>query len=146
MVKHKCVVPERYLKARKRIRDKWECATANVYKNEKTEDPRTGITRHSNVCLYENIPLRITEQRSSHTTDTDNQNAATADETIKIILSVEYQIPVGSEFHITQHEKMDVYTNSGNPKIYSDFQEITLKIAEEHPDGKFTYKSGYNGT
>ena len=51
---------------------------------------------------------------------------------IKLFIRPDLEIPPGSIIEVTQHGKITKYKGSSVPAIYTNHQEITLDLYEEH--------------
>ena len=99
----------------------------SVFQYEKTTDKKTKLTKQGEVCVYKEIPCRLSFS-SSPVTDTDS--VTTKEQSVKLFLAPEIVIEAGSKIVVTQNGITDAYKSSGKPAIYGSHQEINLELSE----------------
>lgn len=106
------------------------CGTCNIYEITHKRDLKTNVTRSNGYELkYSEIPCRLSSQSSGTTNQTE-----TADEfskSITLILAPEIEIKAGSHIEVTQYGNTDTYVYSGEKRLYSDHQTISLLMKED---------------
>lgn len=100
--------------------------TCTVFVRQGQQNPVNKRTEFVEVSLHENIPCRLSFQTISSTKE--SQNAARAEQVIKLFLGTEYNIPPGSKIVVAQNGQTNEYQNSGQPAVYSNHQEIVLDL------------------
>ena len=101
--------------------------TCNVIENKKVSDPVTKRTSFEPVTIISNQPCRLSHKSSPITGD---GNTASVMQEIKLFLSPDVKIPNGCKIEVTQRGETKAYTNSSEPQIFDNHQEITLKLFE----------------
>lgn len=99
----------------------------SVFEYKKTTDKKTKLTKQGEVCVYEEIPCRLSFS-SSPVTDTNG--VTTKEQLVKLFLAPELVIKAGSKIVVTQNGITDEYESSGKPAVYGSHQEINLKLFE----------------
>ena len=64
-------------------------------------------------------------------TVTNDGVASSMNQTIKLFLDSTVNIPPGSKIEITRNGKTTAYAHSGPPAIYTNHQEITLRLFDK---------------
>lgn len=97
--------------------------TCTVTVRQKKRDDTTKLTEFQEVTLWENLPCKL----SFHTDTPANGDPVTAaEQTVKLFLSNEVEIPAGSRLTVTRNGKQFLYSNSGEPAVFTHHQEIAL--------------------
>lgn len=114
--------------ARKAIESMYDgvCTISN-YQN--IEDPITFVTELKEVEVIKDQPCRLSYSSLPVTNQTDS--FAGVNQSIKLFIAPEVNIPAGSKIVVTQNGRTTVYKNSGQPAIYSTHQEIFLELFED---------------
>ncbi len=95
---------------------------------EKQVNPITKRTEFVEAVFLDNQPCRLSFETL---TSTDEANhAAVVGQATKLFLAPEISIPAGSKITVTQNGKTTDYSNSGEPAIHSNHQEIRLNLFE----------------
>ena len=92
----------------------------------KKQDPVTKRTEFVEETVYTDEPCRLSYQTLSPTTD--KNGVAEVVQMPKLFLSNEINIPPGSKIIVTQNGRTIEFSNSGEPAIYSNHQEIVLEL------------------
>lgn len=100
----------------------------DVYVKEMTVNPANGRDEPTEVPKFKNEPCRISFSSVSSTSE--NNNAELVQQTTKLFIAKEVEIPPGSKLIITQKGKTEAYQRSGKPAVYSCHQEITIELFE----------------
>lgn len=90
-------------------------------------DPVTKRTSFAEVTDIVGQPCRLSYNSSNHTGD---GNLASKNQVISLFLPPSINIKSGSKIVVTQHGKVQTFTNSSEPKLYASHQEIELKDFE----------------
>ena len=111
----------------KAIKSLWDGkCTVTVLQSKK--DEKNGRTNQEETILFEELPCRISFSRLVVTNDVNG--APQKAQSVKLIISNEYEIPAGSKIIFTQKGKTTVYKSSGEAAEYSHHQEIMLELFE----------------
>lgn len=102
--------------------------TCNVYIQEKTINEINKRTEFVETLVIENEPCKLSFN-SLNTVENIN-NAPSITQTITIFLDNELEIPSGSKIVVTRQNKQFVYKQSGQPRLFSNHQEIKLELFE----------------
>lgn len=92
----------------------------------KKQDPITKRTEFVEETVYTDEPCRLSYQRLSPTTD--KNGVAEVVQVPKLFLSKELMIPSGSKIIVTQNERTVEFSNSSEPAVYTNHQEIVLEL------------------
>lgn len=105
-----------------------------IYEYKDTTDPDNFQTTHGLVPVVVDEPCRLSQNFVSHN-QTDithvNNGAPYVDRLIVLFLRPDIEIKEGSVIEVTQCGVTDKYKRSGKPAMYSNHQEVVLKIYEE---------------
>lgn len=97
-----------------------------VYVKMKVTDPTTHITDFEEKPLLQNQPCKLSfESLNANGSD----RVATISQSVKLFLSPQVVIPSGCKIVVkrfSQPEREFVYSNSGEPGVFSNHQEILL--------------------
>lgn len=91
---------------------------------------KTDINQHNGrdepkeVPIYEKQPCRISFSSVSSTTEHDG--APLIQQTVKLFIAKDVNIPAGSKIDVSQNGQTRSYAKSGEPAVYSEHQEIML--------------------
>lgn len=99
-----------------------------VIEYKKVKDPITALTSYKEVVVSENQPCSLSFE--SITAAVQTETVATISQAVKLFLSPDVSIKVGSKIIVTQSGITAEYSNSGVPAIYPTHQEIILKLFE----------------
>lgn len=99
-----------------------------VYVTEK--DKETGRVRQSREVKInkEQVPCRLSFSNSSVTTQEDGGRL---NQVIKLFLNPEIEVKPNSKIVVWQDGRMNVYTNSSVPAVYTNHQEVVLTILDK---------------
>jgi hypothetical protein len=100
--------------------------SCTVITRTKQQDPVTKRIEFIEETIYENEPCRLSYQRLSPTTD--KNGIAEVVQVPKLFLSNEINIPPGSKIIVTQNGRTIEFSNSGQPAVYTNHQEIVLEL------------------
>jgi hypothetical protein len=106
------------------IRSLWR-GRCDVYVYENVTDSITGRDRQVMGTVYENVQCRLSYQSSPQTGRAGG--APTAEQSIKVFIGREVDVPAGAYFAITQNGVTAYFHHSGLAKTYSHHQEIELE-------------------
>lgn len=101
----------------------------DVFIRETTVNPANGRDEPSEVQKIRNEPCRISFGSVSSTGERDE--APTVQQTVKLFVSKDVEIPAGSKIIVTQNGVTTSYTRSGQPAVYRYHQEVPLELFEE---------------
>lgn len=96
----------------------------SVYIRKTRVNEATGRDEPYEVPLFQDEPCRISFRSIATTTETND--AARIQQTTKLFIAADLDIPAGSKINVTQSGKTKSYTRSGEPAYYSTHQEIML--------------------
>lgn len=91
---------------------------------------KTDINQHNGrdepkeVPIYEKQPCRISFSSVSSTPEQDG--APLIQQTVKLFIAKDVNIPAGSKIDVSQNGQTRSYAKSGEPAVYSEHQEIML--------------------
>lgn len=102
----------------------------NIYNSEDCEE--NSITKTRRREIYSDVPCKLSYGTSvSHSPAVKQSVAPGIEQTITLFINPDIDIPAGSEIEVTQNKVTRVYNMSGEPKVYSNHQEITLELKEK---------------
>ena len=101
------------------------CGTCDVIEHRKTTDPITKKTIYVDTVVLVAQPCRLSYKSIS---STDEGDAASVSQEIKLFLSPDVTIKSGSKIEVTQHGETKAYSKSGEAALYETHQEITLRL------------------
>lgn len=107
------------------LRKLW-AGSCTVISRVKKQDPVTKRTEFIEETIYENEPCRLSYSRITPTTD--KNDVAEVVQIPKLFLSNELNIPSGSKIIVTQNGRTTEFSNSSEPAVYSNHQEIVLEL------------------
>lgn len=107
------------------LRKLW-VGSCTVISRVKKQDPVTKRTEFVEETIYEDEPCRLSYQTLTPTTD--KNGVAEIVQVPKLFLSKELIIPPGSKIIVTQNGRTVEFSNSGQPAVYSNHQEIVLEL------------------
>lgn len=103
--------------------------TATVIEFQDVEDPKTHVTTHEEVVVYENVPCKL----SHHVPLTTGEGASSSlSLSSYITLSPDLVIKAGSKIIVNRNGRETVFSNSGEPAIHFNHQKIMLKIWDDY--------------
>lgn len=100
--------------------------SCTVITKTKQQDPVTKRIEFVEETIYENEPCRLSYLRITPTTD--KNGVAEVVQVPKLFLSNEINIPPGSKIIVTQNGRTTEFSNSGQPAVYTNHQEIVLEL------------------
>ena len=101
-----------------------------IYEYQAVTHPNTFQTTHELVPVLEDEPCRLSY---NHEQATNIQSgAAVVSQSITLFIRPDLKINPGSVIEITQNNVTERYKGSGKPAVYSNHQEIILKLAEDN--------------
>jgi len=103
--------------------------TCNIVVREGHKNPTNKRTEFNEMILYENEPCKLSFE--SLKTNNENNNAAEILQATKLFISNQVQVPPGSKIVVTQNDVTESYEQSGKPAIYTNHQEVMLKLFKE---------------
>lgn len=109
---------------RNALKKLWD-GVCDVYVIETAVNTENGRNERTEVLKLQNEPCRLSFSNISTTTEQDS--APLIQQTVKLFVSKDADIPPGSKIVVTQEGEEVVYTNSGKPAVYSCHQEIMLE-------------------
>ncbi len=102
--------------------------TCNIIEWHPATDPETKKTKFHEVTVCENKPCKVSFGSTSPSTGGE---VAEQIQTVKLFISRDIDIKPGSKIVITREGYGPVaYSNSGKPSIFTNHQEIALKLFE----------------
>ena len=101
-----------------------------IYEFEDETNPETFQTTQVEVPVLVDEPCRLSY---NHEQSTNIQSgAAVVSQSITLFIRPDIVIKPGSVIEITQHGVTQKYEGSGKPAIYSNHQQIVLKLYEDN--------------
>ena len=100
--------------------------TCTVIEYKSIKDSITKVTNKQEVIVLTDQPCKLSF--SSSNTASEGENVTTVSQTIKLFLSNDVEILVGSKLIVIHDEKESVYKSSGAPNRYFTHQEIMLDL------------------
>lgn len=107
------------------LRKLW-AGSCTVITRVKQQDPVTKRTEFVEEPLYEDQPCRLSYQTLTPTTN--KNGVAEVVQVPKLFISNELVIPPGSKIIVTQNGRTVEFSNSGQPAVYSNHQEIIMEL------------------
>lgn len=105
---------------------KGRCIITN---SQKVVDPRTHRTSFDDVVIVENEPCRLSFSSVAEADSDDG--VATVAQVVKLFLRPELIVLAGSKIEVTQNGVTTRYKASGQPAVYSNHQEVILKLEDD---------------
>ena len=102
--------------------------TCTVYVQIERINEITKRTEFVEIPIFENEPCKLSF--NSLTSAELIDNVSSKNQSITLFISNELKIPSGSKIIITRGVNVFTYTNSGEPKIFTNHQEIKLELFE----------------
>lgn len=104
--------------------------TCTIYHNDGGRDPASGIVDFTDKILCEDEPCKLSLQSTTKAGTSDN--VATVEQSVKLFIDNELDIPAGCKVTVTRAGKHYHYKSSGQPSVYYNHQEIALELDEEY--------------
>lgn len=98
-----------------------------VYVKDEITDQSTKRTKFTETAIIEDEPCKLS---FNSLTSVELDNVPSINQTITLFISNKITIPSGSKIVITRKENTFTYTNSGQPRIFTNHQEIKLELFE----------------
>lgn len=96
----------------------------DVYVRQTEINPDNGRDESVENLVLQKEPCRLS---FSNISSTDEQNSVPViQQTVKLFISKDAEIPSGSKLVITQEDRTESYAKSGEPAVYHYHQEIIL--------------------
>lgn len=102
----------------------------SVYICKRKVNGENGRDEAYEAMLFGDEPCRLSFSSLASTSESDT--AARIQQSTKLFLSPDLEIPAGSKIVVAQNGKTQTYTRSGAPAFYSSHQEITLAPFERY--------------
>ena len=100
-----------------------------IYEFQDVTDPETYQTNQREVPVVVDEPCRLSYHREM---PTDVQNGVSVvSQSILLFIRPDLVIKPGSMIEVTQNGVTEKYEGSGQPTVYSNHQQITLKLYED---------------
>lgn len=96
----------------------------DVFVREDTVNPANGRNEPEEVLKFADEPCRLSFQSIPAA---GQGNAARLQQTVRLFLARDAEIPPGSKIVVRQNGVTGVYVRSGEPAVYSCHQEIMLE-------------------
>lgn len=110
------------------LRQLW-IAKCTIYEYQTVIDPETFQSTQTPVPVLEDEPCRLS-YNWEQTTNIRN-GAAVVSQSITLFIRPDITIKPGSLIEITQHGITEKFEGSGHPAVYTNHQEVKLKIHED---------------
>jgi len=107
------------------LRKLW-MGSCTVISRVKKQDLITKKTEFVEETIYEDEPCRLSYQTLTPTTD--KNGIAEVVQVPKLFISKELIIPPGSKIIVTQNGRTTEFSNSSEPAVYTNHQEIVLEL------------------
>lgn len=111
------------------LRKLWD-GVCSVYVIETIRNDSNGRDEPHEVLKLSDEPCRLSFSSVSSTSEQDS--APVIQQTVKLFISKEADIPAGSKVVVTQEGRTDTYQRSGEPAVYSTHQEVVLVPFKEY--------------
>ena len=96
----------------------------DVFVREDTVNTANGRNEPEEVLKLADVACRISFQS---TPAAGQENVARLQQTVRLFLAKDAEIPPGSKIVVTQNGAIGVYVRSGEPAVYNYHQEIMLE-------------------
>ncbi len=107
----------------------WD-GVCDIYAIETTRNTDNGRDEPAEVLKTSSEPCRLSFSSVASTSEQDG--APVIQQTVKLFIAKDADIPAGSKIVVTQEGKTTAYKRSGEPAIYSNHQEIVLEPFKEY--------------
>lgn len=102
----------------------------NIYHCEDYEEGN--LTKQKRTLLYKDIACRLSFGKSASASPAVASGIVPGVvQTVTLFIAPDIDIPAGCEIEVTQNGRTEIYDKSGQSKLYTTHQEISLKIKEE---------------
>lgn len=101
-----------------------------IYEYQDVTNPETFQTTHELVAVITDEPCRVSFG-SEHITSIEDGSPSIM-QTIKLFIRSDLDIKPGSLIEVTQNNVTTKYKRASQSAIYSNHQEITLELYEDH--------------
>lgn len=112
---------------RKALEKLWK-DRCTIITREKVTDPDTKLTDFQEKPLLEDQPCKLSFETL---TSTDGDPVAATSQVVKLFLSPDVVVPAGCKVVVTRFNDLErkfTYSSSGEPGVFSNHQEINLKL------------------
>ena len=113
----------------KALRKLWN-GSCDVYTIETVRNQQNGRDEPTEVQIVCGEPCHLSFSSISSVTEQDS--APLVQQTVKLFLSKEVEIPAGSKIVVRQNDRETAYAKSGEPAVYHCHQEIPLVLFERY--------------
>ena len=103
--------------------------SCNVQEYQTVKNEKTHVTKQELVTVYTDQPCKLSYEKAPTTAEGNSPVKLLA---VKLFLPSELVIRAGSVLTVTQAGKTQTFKASGEPKVYTNHQEIELVNADEH--------------
>lgn len=102
----------------------------NIYEYKTITDKKTHITKEQEEIVYKDVPCKLSFKSINSVDNSSGVGKVT--QTIKLFIAPEIEIKAGSKIEVTQNNKTNYYSRSGEPAIYSNHQELQLELFKKY--------------
>lgn len=103
---------------------------ATISEYREVTDPETFQTKHELVPIVVDEPCRLSHKQETVTNVSNGAPYVT--QTIVLFIRPDLEIKEGSVIEVTQRNVTNRYKRSSKPPIYTNHQEVTLKLYEDN--------------
>lgn len=104
--------------------------TCTVYTVSSSVNAATKRTEHTETVTVTDAPCKLSFYNTKGDTAKVTDRAPEIEQGAKLFLSKEVVIPAGSKIVVTRAGREFVYKSSGEPRIFTYHQEISLELFE----------------
>ena len=102
----------------------------DIINQQEVLDATTGQTSFKEVVAVSKQPCRLSY--SVITAATEGDSAATVKQIIKLFIAPEIEVLPGARVAVTQNGRTTEYKAAGQPAVYSNHQEVILRLADDY--------------
>ncbi|MGB3103369.1 MAG: ABC transporter ATP-binding protein [Psychrobacillus psychrotolerans] len=118
------------MSARRRAIESLYKGICTIYEQQKVKDPITHQTTTKEVMVLENQKCKLSYEKITSASQTTA--AATIAQSTKLFIAPELVVKAGSKIVVTQHGRTSFFSQSGEPAVYMDHQEVKLELFKEY--------------
>lgn len=91
-------------------------------------DPQTKQTKFTDIDIFIDVPCRLSFSTLKTASD---ETISSVNQTTKLFLSPDIEIPAGCKITVTQNNRTTAYKQSSPPAVHTNHQEIQLELFQK---------------
>lgn len=120
------------IEAHKKALQRLWIGKATIFNQEETKDPITGIVSFEKVTIAEDEPCRVSYPFPNDVYVNESATIQNLNAPVTLFIRPDLIIKEGSYITVTQHNRTTEYRASGTPSVFTNHQEIRLKLVKDY--------------